>query len=102
MFKLKFVAKRSHKSRPYIVRETFVETQNKSVDEYVREEMKEGSLPSWIHRRSSHDPKARRPQSPLHTRDDPSLLEWRKEVSAQMLFDRFHPLKTNPRCPMED
>ena len=40
MFKLKFVAKRSHKSRPYIVRETFVETQNKSVDEYVREEIK--------------------------------------------------------------
>jgi hypothetical protein len=35
MFKLKFIARGSSTSRPYIIRETFQETPDRSVDEYV-------------------------------------------------------------------
>jgi len=37
MFKIKFIARRSHKARPYVKREWFEETSKKSIDEYIRE-----------------------------------------------------------------
>ena len=41
MFKVKFIAKGSPKTRPYIKREHFEETSEHSVDEYVREYVRE-------------------------------------------------------------